>query len=64
MMDVMLKLLVVGGRKWRELLVRVGREVMRVWTVTHKGRVVRVARPVETCQSWGLPRVYVQTGSQ
>lgn len=30
MMDVMLKLLVVGGRKWRELLVRVGREVMRV----------------------------------
>jgi len=65
MMDVMLKLLVVGGRKWRELLIRVGREVVRMMrTVTHKRWVVRVARPVETCQSWGLPRVYVQTGSQ
>jgi len=50
-MNIMLELLVVWRWKGRELLVRVGREMMRVMrTASHKGRDIRVVRPDETSQ--------------
>jgi len=54
-MNIVVELLIVWRWQGGELLVRVGREVMRVVrTVFHK-RSVRVVRPDETSQRWNLP---------
>lgn len=51
LMDVMVEFRVVRRWEWGKLLVRVGREVMRVVrTVSHKGSAVRVVRPDETSE--------------